>query len=69
MCYSILVPSSTLVLYFVTLVRAIPVRAMLGNWSKQVCSKRTHLVWGREGGGGGVIGDTTYLVNITDKLL
>ena len=36
----------------------------LGNWSKQVCSKRTHPVWGR-----GVIKDTTYLMNITDKIL
>ena len=28
------------------------------------CSKRTNLVWGR-----GVIKDTTYLMNITDKIL
>ena len=32
--------------------------------SEQVCSKRTHHVWGRV-----VIKDTTYLMNITDKIL
>lgn len=30
---------------------------------KKVCLKRTHLVWGR-----GLTEDTTYLINITDKL-
>ena len=35
-----------------------------GTGHKQVCLKRTHLVWGR-----GVIKDTTYLMNITDKIL
>ena len=35
----------------------------LGNWSKLLYSKRTHL-WGRRrsgGGGGGILKDTTYL--------
>ena len=31
-----------------------------------VCCKRTHLVWG---GGRGVIKDTTYLMNTTNKML
>ena len=38
-----------------------------------VSSKRNHLVWGgggRGGGGGGLgIEDTTYLMNITNKIL
>lgn len=34
-----------------------------GTGQKKVCSKRTHLLWGR-----GDIKDTTYLMNITNKL-
>ena len=49
---------------FVSGLTFIPRKVNSGNWSLQVCSKRRHLVWGRE-----VIEDTTCLMNITDKIL
>ena len=41
-----------LVHLFVCGVTFIPRKVNIGNWSLQVCPKRTHLVWGRGGGGG-----------------
>ena len=64
-----------LVHLFVSSLTFIPRKVNLENWSLQVCSKRSHLVCGRDnrggGGGGGVIEfeGTTCLMNITDKIL
>ena len=53
--WSVLSPEELkrLVHLFVSCLTFIPRKVNFGNWSLQVCSKRTHLFWGRRGGGGG----------------